>query len=314
MSVILEHGNRFDLNSPLIAEYVQLCSSPTDEETLVEKHHMLPKSMFPEYVHYSWNIVNLTCKNHYRAHEILAQICLLQEDKKKMLCAWNFICHTRDTKEFVDADTYQKLKQAKSLAMSGENHVFFGKKRTKEVCEKISSNRKGIVFTEEHIRNLSTSHMGFRPTEETRRKLSSAKIGNKYNLGKKLSEEEKKRRKENGAWKSPTKEQRAKSSERMLEKNNPFYGKSHDADTIDKIKKSKLDKWVNGDRKTKHVLCNGVIYASRPIAASYLGVCTATITNWVKAGKARLIESSDVKNDKFIDYEVIRFHKDYPHA
>lgn len=38
---------------------------------IYEKHHILPRSMFPQYVESEWNIVKLTPRAHYIAHYIL---------------------------------------------------------------------------------------------------------------------------------------------------------------------------------------------------------------------------------------------------
>lgn len=44
-----------------------------DEDDYYERHHILPKSMFPEYIKCKWNIVNLSYDNHVLAHEYLAR-------------------------------------------------------------------------------------------------------------------------------------------------------------------------------------------------------------------------------------------------
>lgn len=48
--------------------------------------------------------------------------------------------------------------------------------------KKISDARKGMVFSEEHIKNLSESHKGIFPSEITRKKLSEARSGSKNHL------------------------------------------------------------------------------------------------------------------------------------
>lgn len=45
-------------------------------ETQIEKHHILPKSVYPEYIDfniYAWNEANLTPRQHYIAHYMLAK-------------------------------------------------------------------------------------------------------------------------------------------------------------------------------------------------------------------------------------------------
>jgi hypothetical protein len=53
-----------------------------------------------------------------------------------------------------------------------------GRKRPLEDCQKISEGRKGIVFTEEHRKNLCKGQQNRPPiTEETRAKMRAAKTG-----------------------------------------------------------------------------------------------------------------------------------------
>jgi predicted GIY-YIG superfamily endonuclease len=77
-----------------------------------------------------------------------------------------------------------------------------GKIRSDEFRKKCSDARKGIVFSDEHKKNLSTSHIGIKLSSETRIKLSNVKKGKVLteehkekirisNIGKKRSEETK---------------------------------------------------------------------------------------------------------------------------
>lgn len=59
-----------------------------------------------------------------------------------------------------------------------------GKPRPKEVCDKISKSKQGIVFSKEHIEKLSKARIGKKPwndgishSEETKAKLRAANIG-----------------------------------------------------------------------------------------------------------------------------------------
>lgn len=66
-----------------------------------------------------------------------------------------------------------------------------GKKRSREICEKISRNhglrgkpgaRLGVKITEETRRRLSLSHMGYKQSEETKRKRADKLRGRKQEL------------------------------------------------------------------------------------------------------------------------------------
>ena len=62
-----------------------------------------------------------------------------------------------------------------------------------ETIEKISEAHRGKKHTEETRRKLSEANEGKKLSEETRRKMSESKKGNKNCLGRKLSEEHKKK-------------------------------------------------------------------------------------------------------------------------
>ena len=70
--------------SELTLKYLEICSKDTEEEDF-ETHHILPKSIFPEFVAAGWNLVKLSYAEHYLAHEILPKICLNERDEYKML-------------------------------------------------------------------------------------------------------------------------------------------------------------------------------------------------------------------------------------
>lgn len=79
---------------------------------------------------------------------------------------------------------------------------------TKERREKLSKTKKGIKLTEDHINNIRKARTGWRLSEETKKKISDAKIimsdetkkkmgvskiGNKYFLGRKHTNESRKK-------------------------------------------------------------------------------------------------------------------------
>lgn len=54
-------------------------------------------------------------------------------------------------------DKYQRSRENN---LSGEKHQYFGKKRSIEICEKISNSRKGIIFSEETRQKMSVAKKG----------------------------------------------------------------------------------------------------------------------------------------------------------
>ena len=80
------------------------------------------------------------------------------------------ILYTNLSKEEAEQKEIELIKEYKSNKREyGYNLTEGGScpEFTEEVRRKISESRKGIVFSDEHIKNLSLSHKGFRPSEET---------------------------------------------------------------------------------------------------------------------------------------------------
>lgn len=127
-----------------------------------------------------------------------------------------------------------------------------GRKLPKEWRMKIGKSLKGHRHTEETKRKLSLNHRHYQ-TEEAKRKISLAKMGKKNpNYGKKLSEETKRKISlANRGRKMPeehkkrlilintgyhhTEEVKKRLSMRNKGRGNPFYGKHHTKETLQKI-------------------------------------------------------------------------------
>lgn len=160
----------FDLDNPLTVEYFELCGKDADEFTYFEKHHILPKSIWPKYKKELWNIVKLSYQNHFRAHELLAQIVINKRHQFQMLKAWDMMAGRRGAVH--NKETYEHLKKLhrdyQSENSSGENNPMYGIPCSDERKAKISAANKGKVYPPK--------------SEETRRKLSLANKGKKLSL------------------------------------------------------------------------------------------------------------------------------------
>lgn len=81
------------------SEYVRFCLERRTiyKKGLTQRHHILPRCLFPEYKSFknSWNIVNLTNKDHYIAHYFLAKF----SKHPSMISAW----YAMNNKNFLDA-------------------------------------------------------------------------------------------------------------------------------------------------------------------------------------------------------------------
>lgn len=118
---------RYDiLDQSAFDEYLELVSKPDDVE-YTEKHHICPRSMYPEYNKCDWNIVKLSYYNHVRAHYLLARMYENQE----MNWAYSLMM-------LVEAE--DKQRHLFSRAFCGENNPA----KRSEVREKISKAKTGI--------------------------------------------------------------------------------------------------------------------------------------------------------------------------
>ncbi len=77
-----------------------------------EKHHMLPKKLFPRYDNESWNIVLLTAKEHFVCHHLLVKMTS-GYNKRSMIFAYNNMLQINNNQNRYNpnATQYAKIKQ-----------------------------------------------------------------------------------------------------------------------------------------------------------------------------------------------------------
>lgn len=124
----------------------------------------------------------------------------------------------------------------------GKNNPMFGKHHSEETRKKIRDSMPdnsggnnpmfGKHHSEETKKKMSEVHSN--PSEGTRKKMSIAKIGNKYCLGNKLTDEAKK-----------------KISEATRGQNHPLFGKKHTEQTKEKIGNTNRGKIRSDETKKK---------------------------------------------------------------
>lgn len=139
----------------------------------------------------------------------------------------------------------EKSRERLSKAMKGKNNPFYGKKHTKEIRRKISEAKKGNipwnkgkigVYSAETLKKMSevkkgekSAWYGKHHTEESKKKMSEVKKGYK------MSEESKKKLSKAHTGKKLSEETKRKISLAMQGKNNPFYGRKHTKESIEKM-------------------------------------------------------------------------------
>ena len=170
------------------------------------KHHILPKSIFPEFSNlkmYPWNCKILSPRAHYIAHYILSKAY-----GNKMLYAFNMLSNSCNAK--INSRLYESAKREYSYMLSkfmSTNNPMFneetrdkvsksntGKKASLATREKMSKNsymktaegkyKKSVqmkknnpMFKEIHRMTLSKAKMGSKHTIEAKLKMSISKKG-----------------------------------------------------------------------------------------------------------------------------------------
>lgn len=150
-----------------------------------ERHHILPKSLFPLWSKRKSNIVLLTAREHFFCHQLLIKIYPCNE--------MNYALHafiTRPNSNYkVSSKEYARIKETYSKMMSlkfkGKSPKNKGLKMTDEQRQKLSKALTGRKLSDEHRKKIGEASKKRKLSEETKRKIS---IGNK---GKIMSDEAK---------------------------------------------------------------------------------------------------------------------------
>jgi len=171
----------------------------TKKDCYVEKHHIIPKSEGG--ADDDENLVNLTAREHFIAHLLLARIY----DDQKMWCALKRMCYGAEHVQrdyHISSHTYEMMRKHLSERLSeylkvnppfgGRHHTEENKKHLSEIGKTLTGERNpfyGRRHSEETKEKLRQAHIGKKASEETKAKLREKRKGKKPALGKHLSPE-----------------------------------------------------------------------------------------------------------------------------
>lgn len=156
-----------------------------------EAHHILPKSIYPEYKKLPENIVLLTPREHFIAHFLLTKIYPKgsQEYNKMVYALHKFTIGMKEQKKVVSSREYEKVRllfievlhnrevsdetrQKLSNSLKGK---LLGRKIKEETKKKLSESVKKTM-TPEHRKLLSDLNKGQKLTKEQKEKQIAGQI------------------------------------------------------------------------------------------------------------------------------------------
>lgn len=187
MSTLYETYPDVFINNKYLKWYEELTSNPVTTG-VVEKHHIVPKSIIPNN-----NLVSLSLRQHYIAHLLLVK-CVTPIYRKKMLYAVTAMKFKIVNRIKINSRVFEKLKieanAARSESLKGRTH-------NEEARAKIKEKRALQVISDETKEKMSRAHKGRKQPRDAVEKVRE------FHIGRKRSEETKQRLREERAGRVP---------------------------------------------------------------------------------------------------------------
>jgi hypothetical protein len=172
--------NSFEINPHYLNRYLKFVLNCTPNlNNYTEEHHILPKSLFPDFKTDPRNLVRLTARQHFIAHWILSKVFIKYKQKCSMLKAFNrmtTVSKTNSGRLTVSSKLFELAKLANSTAMKllnpmhDQNTVFKMKESWKlfiespeglEYRQRRSASQKGVQNkSPEGLKRLSDLWLG----------------------------------------------------------------------------------------------------------------------------------------------------------
>ena len=138
-----------------------------------EKHHILPKSIYPLWAKRKSNLVLLTAREHFFCHQLLTKI---YPNSKGMILCLSFFCNNSRNREYkISSKEFERIKILISKTRKGAPSKNKGKKLSEEQKRKISETLRK-KFSKSKIDNKGKIDKRTLPrSEEYRKKMSEIK-------------------------------------------------------------------------------------------------------------------------------------------
>jgi len=148
----------------------------------LERHHILPSSMFPDFKDlnlHPWNKASLTPRQHFIAHHMLARAF-----GYKMWYAFHMMCYAQkgERRYKVGSRIYEELKGKLTVTDETKEKISKTMKNimTDDMRKARSDSAKRLKHKEETKARIGDAHRNKQVSEETRKKISRANTGRKH--------------------------------------------------------------------------------------------------------------------------------------
>jgi len=148
-----------------------------------ELHHILPKSIFPEYVDESWNKVLLTATEHYLCHKLLLNMTTGNAYHRMVHAFWSMATRKTENMDRIElsVDEYENLRNEFSKSRTALQTGKVCKESTKQL---IGIANKGRKPSEAAVLNSVKARKGKKKPADAVKRSADAQRGNTNVRGK----------------------------------------------------------------------------------------------------------------------------------
>jgi hypothetical protein len=137
-----------------------------------ERHHILPKSIYPQFKHDNNNLVLLTAKEHFICHMLLTKFMINKNDLIKVNYALFRLLYSNNTTQELYKCNSKSYEYAKICNAKATSLMFKGKKLSDQEC---LARSKRMMGNKNHRFGLPGTFLGKQHTEDTKQKMQKPK-------------------------------------------------------------------------------------------------------------------------------------------